>query len=590
MESPLVRLCIEEACKSGDAVERWRLQRRSLERLPPHLADALLRRLLHKRLLFPSLLEGFKHSVENIDLRGESSINAEWMAYIGGFVNLVSLNLSDCQRINSSTLWPITGLTSLTELDLSRCFKVTDAGIKHLQSVVNLKKLWISQTGVTKVGISLLASLQKLSLLDLGGLPVTDHNLIALQELTKLEYLDIWGSNVTNQGAISILQFSNLSFLNLSWTSVTQTPNIPHLECLHMNMCTIVSEPKTHCSLASLKKLVLSGANFSAETEALSFTNKSSITYLDVSKTSLQNFSFIETMINLEHLDLSSTAFGDDSVGFVACVGENLKNLNVSDTKITSAGVGNLAGHVPQLETFSLSQTFVDDLSILLISTMMPCVKALDLGMTSIREEQAEPSLAALQSLTSLKTLSLEHPYLGDTALSALSSLTGLTHLSLRSTSLTDSTLHHLSSLPNLVSLGVRDAVLTSNGLEKFRPPKRLRTLDLKGCWLLTKDDIAGLCKRYPHIKVRHEHDDSSSLDQNQFLPRSSTPQSFGKVPRRSNNQRPESSVAVPRSFLDQRVKYNREELVALQNSPLSQLLPRKELVSVPDILADSVI
>ncbi|CAE6218638.1 unnamed protein product [Arabidopsis arenosa] len=354
---------------------------------------------------------GFKHSVENIDLRGESSINAEWMAYIGGFVNLISLNLSDCQRLNSSTLWPITGLTSLKELDLSRCWKVTDAGIKHLQSVVYLEKLWISQTGVTKVGISLLASLKKLSLLDLGGLPVTDQNLIALQALTKLEYLDIWGSN---------------------------TPNIPHLECLHMNMCTIVTEPKTQSSLASLKKLVLSGANFSAETEALSFTNKSSITYLDVSKTSLQNFSFLETMINLEHLDLSSTAFGDDSVGFVACVGENLRNLNVSDTKITSAGVGNLAGHVPQLETFSLSQTFVDDLSILLISTMMPCIKALDLGMTSIRgfilqqspqEEQAEPSLAALQSLTSLKTLSLEHPYLGDTALSALSSLTGLTHL-----------------------------------------------------------------------------------------------------------------------------------------------------------------
>jgi hypothetical protein len=57
MESPLVRLCLKEACKSGDAVERWRLQRRSLESLPPHLADALLRRLLKKRLLFPSLLE-----------------------------------------------------------------------------------------------------------------------------------------------------------------------------------------------------------------------------------------------------------------------------------------------------------------------------------------------------------------------------------------------------------------------------------------------------------------------------------------------------------------------------------------------------
>lgn len=69
----------------------------------------------------------------------------------------------------------------MTELDLSRCLKVTDAGIKHLQSVVNLEKLWISQTGVTEAGISLLASLKKLSLLDLGGLPVTDHNLSSLQ-------------------------------------------------------------------------------------------------------------------------------------------------------------------------------------------------------------------------------------------------------------------------------------------------------------------------------------------------------------------------------------------------------------------------
>jgi hypothetical protein len=58
--------------------------------------------------------------------------------------------------------------------------------MKHLQSVVNLKKLWISQTGVTEVGISLLASLKKLSLLDLGGLPVTDQNLISLQVLPVL--------------------------------------------------------------------------------------------------------------------------------------------------------------------------------------------------------------------------------------------------------------------------------------------------------------------------------------------------------------------------------------------------------------------
>lgn len=207
------------------------------------------------------------------------------------------------------------------------------------------------------------------------------------QALAKLEYLDIWGSNVTNQGAVGILKFPNLSFLNLSWTSVTEAPAIPHLECLHMNKCALLSiEVTTQSSAsASLRKLVLSGATFSAETETFFFTNKTSITYLDVSKTSLQNFAFLETMTKLEHLDLSSTAFGDDSVEFVACVGDTLRHLNVSDTKITSSGIEILSGHVPNLETLSLSQTFVDDLSILYISTMMPCIKALDLSMTSIR-------------------------------------------------------------------------------------------------------------------------------------------------------------------------------------------------------------
>lgn len=55
----------------------------------------------------------FKFSVEKIDLRGESSVDAEWMAYIGGFCCLCSLNIADCQRITNSALWPIIGMHSL---------------------------------------------------------------------------------------------------------------------------------------------------------------------------------------------------------------------------------------------------------------------------------------------------------------------------------------------------------------------------------------------------------------------------------------------------------------------------------------------
>jgi hypothetical protein len=56
-EIELLELCIDAACKSRETIEKWRLQRRSLDRLPSHLADALLRRLITRRLLHPSLLE-----------------------------------------------------------------------------------------------------------------------------------------------------------------------------------------------------------------------------------------------------------------------------------------------------------------------------------------------------------------------------------------------------------------------------------------------------------------------------------------------------------------------------------------------------
>jgi len=56
-ESELVGLCIEAACQSRESVQKWRMQRRSLERLPSPVADALLRRLIARRLLYPSLLE-----------------------------------------------------------------------------------------------------------------------------------------------------------------------------------------------------------------------------------------------------------------------------------------------------------------------------------------------------------------------------------------------------------------------------------------------------------------------------------------------------------------------------------------------------
>ncbi|RRT85200.1 hypothetical protein B296_00000996 [Ensete ventricosum] len=54
----LVGRCIDAATASVESVERWRRQRRTLDRLPSYLADALLRRIIQRRiLLYPSWLE-----------------------------------------------------------------------------------------------------------------------------------------------------------------------------------------------------------------------------------------------------------------------------------------------------------------------------------------------------------------------------------------------------------------------------------------------------------------------------------------------------------------------------------------------------
>uniref|UniRef100_A0A0E0DNA7 Disease resistance R13L4/SHOC-2-like LRR domain-containing protein n=1 Tax=Oryza meridionalis TaxID=40149 RepID=A0A0E0DNA7_9ORYZ len=245
-ETPLVDRCIDAAAGGAATVEAWRRQRRSLERLPAQLADALLRRLAARRLLFPSLLEVFQHSVEEIDLSGHIAVDAEWLAYLGAFRYLRVLKLADCKNVNSSAVWALSGMSTLKELDLSRCSKISDAGIKHIASIESLEKLHVSQTGLTDNGVMAISSLINLRLLDLGGVRFTDKALRSLQVLTQLEHLDIWGSEITNEGASVLIAFTSLSFLNISWTrfmmensvkvlSLSALEELKYLESLNLN-------------------------------------------------------------------------------------------------------------------------------------------------------------------------------------------------------------------------------------------------------------------------------------------------------------------------------------------------------------------
>ncbi|KAK9072962.1 hypothetical protein SSX86_009398 [Deinandra increscens subsp. villosa] len=574
LQSPLVRLCIEAATQSGDAVETWRRQRRTLERLPSQLAQALIHRLLCRRLLYPSLLEVFKYSIEKIDLSGESSVDAEWMAYLGAFHYLYSLNVSDCHRINSSALWALSGMRYLKEVDLSRCSKVDDAGIKHLLSIQTIEILLISETSVTTNGVTLLSSLKRLSKLDLGGLFITDTTLASLQVLTSLQHLDLWGSDISNDGASILVKFPNLTFLNLAWTKVTVLPNVSSIACLNMSNCTIHSILKGEGNKAQISKLILAGALFKDITKAFSYFDSSSLSFLDLSNSSLRDVSFLPILHALEHLELSGNLVGDDSVKFIASVGANLKTLNLSNTRVSSDGVAVLVGHVLKLETISLDSTPTDDFAISYIG-MIPSLKAVSMKGTNVRgliqqnggDAECVLSLTALENLKQLEKLNLEETPLKDEAIVAISNMKQLTHLSLRSSFLTDASLHHLSSIPNLINLSMRDAILTNAGLDSFNPPPSLQVLDLTRCWLLTKDALLSFVQRHSGLEVRHELVTAVLFDNEDKCCSPLQTSSRTSQQRRFSSSPLKSEIAT---IIDQRLKYSRAELLSMQFSSMS--------------------
>ncbi|KAL6864888.1 hypothetical protein ACP4OV_016039 [Aristida adscensionis] len=577
-EARLLDLCIDAAARGAATVEAWRRQRRSLERLPAPLADALLRRLAARRLLFPSLLEVFQRSVEEVDLRGHVAVDAEWLAYLGSFRYLRALNLADCKNVNNSAVWALSGMNTLKELDLSRCSKVSDAGVKHLVTIESLEKLQLSETGLTDNGVMDISSLTNLRVLDLGGICMTNKALWSLQVLTRLEHLEIWGSEITNEGALALKALTRLRSLNLSWTHVTNLPVPPTMRFLNMCYCTIQSI----CVLDSevpvpLETLIVTASSFGNIHEVFSSIQASSLSHLDMSGCSLNNLSFMEKMENLGHLDLSLNRITDDAIEHVAKVGMNLKYLSLKVTGITSQALCGLAGTVPNLISLSLAHTNIDDSALVYIS-MMPSLRMMDLSHTYIRGfTQAEGttdkilSLSVFQHLKYLESLNLEDTPLSAEVIPPLASITALKYLYLKSDFLSDPALHALSSTSNLIHLGFRGNILSSSGLLQFVPPSTLRLLDVSGCWILTGDAISTFCRHHPMIEVRHElmerkksHSETSQLHK----PRQSQ---RGKVKVANTLAGPSRPPGI--HFVDERIKYSKEEMMELQRLVESNLV-----------------
>ncbi|KAF8725545.1 hypothetical protein HU200_020078 [Digitaria exilis] len=566
----LVDRCIDAAARDAATVEAWRRQRRSLERLPAPLADALFRRLAERRLLFPSLIEVFKCSVEEVDLSGFLAVDAEWLSYLGSFRYLRVLKLADCKNVDNGAVWPLSGMNTLKDLDLSRCTKFSDAGLRHILTIQSLEKLHLSGTKLSDNGVMLISSLTNISFLDLGGIRITDKTLRSLQVLTQLEHLDIWGSEITNEGASVLKAFARLRFLNIYWTSVNHLLVPLNLRYLNMSKCKIHSICYKDSEVpVSLENFIVSEAEFGNIDQVFSGIQADSLLYLDMSSCNLSNFTFMEKMKNLEHLDLSSNRITDETIEHIAKVGTNLKYLSLKGTMITSQALCVLAGTVPNLTSLSLSHTKIDDTALAYIS-MMPLLRMIDLSHTSIKgfartEVDADKmlSMSVFEHLKYLESLNLEDIPLSAEVIPPLGSFAALKYLYLKSDFLSDSALHALSSAANLIHLGFCGNILSSSGLLQFIPPATLLVLDLSGCWIITEDAISAFCKHYPMIEVRHELMQELKVNSvGRSQPKAK--QSQQVKPKVTNSFAGPSRLPGIR-FVDERIKYNKEEMMELQ-------------------------
>ncbi|KAH9309711.1 hypothetical protein KI387_037622, partial [Taxus chinensis] len=47
----------------------------------------------------------FNRVFEEVNLKGETFVDAEWMAYLGAYRHLRVVNIAGCKSVNNSALW-----------------------------------------------------------------------------------------------------------------------------------------------------------------------------------------------------------------------------------------------------------------------------------------------------------------------------------------------------------------------------------------------------------------------------------------------------------------------------------------------------
>ena len=379
------------------------------------------------------------------------NVQDKGLAYLTGLTHLRELRLAQSQVVKPN----LATFVHLQSLDLNDS-TFTDEGMKGLEGLKELRRLYLRNTAVTDEGLKHLSSLTQLEELDLYGVKVTESGLVSLRNLTAMRKLNLLGAEIDDAGMQILSGMIHLRELNLYRTHITNAGL---------------------SKLAALKELVSLDVRYSRVTDggvvALhAAIPECAVEFVGGAAGPITGAAAIRPAGTSE----KAVAEWIKALGGKAEFKDGkLRSISLASRRVSDSQLDYLRG-LRNLETLDLAATETGDLGLSAVKSLTG-LRELILSNTSV----SDSGLANLSGLAKLQTLRLDGTLVRGPGLAHLKGLTSLIELDLTSSPVTDEGLKQIGEMRSLERLRLSYSDITDEGLAPIEKLAQLKVLELNG-------------------------------------------------------------------------------------------------------------
>ncbi len=423
------------------------------------------------------------HFLSNVNVQDKG------LKHIESLTNLKELRLAQGRIRNFS----LAAFAQLEGLDLSYS-TATDEVLKSLVGLKKLRRLNLRDTLVTDEGLAYLANLNTLEEIDLYGLKISDRGIAHLKGLQNLRKLNLLGGPVTDAGAEILAGLAKLRELNLYRAEITnagvsQLAALRELAFLDLRYTRATSSgvEKLRAALPKCKVDFSGGNRMAKSTGAAPAAGASETEIARWISDSLGGVADLRAG-RIRTLSLARTQVNDSQLGLIASLKE-LEQLDLDATEIGDLGLASLT-RLQSLKRLRLGSTTVSDRGLMhlasfhkleslsLAGTLVRALGPLPASLQELDLSSTSIKAEALAHLSSLSRLNLAYTDLPDATLSQLGTFSRLRALDLTGTDIGDTSLAQIAKLTHLEELRLNHGRFTEKGFAALAPLINLRRLE----------------------------------------------------------------------------------------------------------------